>query len=265
MIIVGERINSSRKPILRAIEKRDMDFIAREAKAQAEAGANFIDVNAAARLGQEEEDIKWLVETVQGAVEVPLCIDSPNPKAIKAGLEAYQGKALVNSISGESERAEAILPLVKSHGCAVVGLTMDDRGMPKTAQERCEIAQAIVEMVESQGIPRDDIYLDPLVRCISAEADQGQAFLDAVGMIKDAIPGVHVICGLSNISYGLPNRSLLNRAFLALSMTKGLDAAIIDPTDQKLMSILRAARTLLNQDEFCLEYITAHREGKLSD
>jgi 5-methyltetrahydrofolate--homocysteine methyltransferase len=265
MLIVGERINSSRKSILKAIDERDGDFIVQEAINQVEAGATYIDVNAAARLEHEIEDLQWLVQTVQGGLDVPLCIDSPSAAAIHAGLLVHRGQAMVNSISGEKDRLEAILPLVKEHNALVVGLTIDERGMPQTSAQRLEVAEAIAAAAEAQGISRDRVYIDFLVRCVSAEADQGLISLEAIEQIRTALPGIHAICGLSNISYGLPQRGLLNRTFLAMAIGRGLDAAILDPTDRRLMAVLRAARAITNEDEYCMEYITAHRAGILQE
>jgi cobalamin-dependent methionine synthase I len=264
MLIVGERINTSRKAVEPAVKNRDADFIQNEARCQVDNGATYIDVNAGTLISEEPEALMWLVQTVQAAVDVPLCIDSPNPAAIEAALKVHKGQSLVNSITAEKDRYNAIVPLVKEYGCKVVALCMDDSGMPETAEDRFKIACTLVEKLVQDGIEKDRIYIDPLVRPISIGTDFANVVLDTLEKIVVRLEGVHTICGLSNISFGLPVRKLLNRTFLIMAMTCGLDTAILDPTDRELMSFVIAARTLLGKDEFCMDYITAQREGKLS-
>ena len=263
MLVIGERINTSRKSILKAVEGRDGRFIQEEAVRQVKAGADIIDVNAGTMREKEVASMEWLVNTVQEVVDVPLSLDSPNPAAVEVGLKAHRGKAMVNSISGEKERAEAILPLAKKHGACLVALTMDDKGMPETGEERIEIARDLLGLIKSYGIPPEEVYFDPLIRPIGTDTKQGLAVLKAIEGIMLIEGGVHTICGLSNISFGLPKRKLLNETFLSLSVSAGLDAAILDPLDKRLMSTLKAAEALLNRDEFCMQYITASREGGL--
>ena len=263
MLIIGERINTTRKSINNAVEARNMELIRGEAIKQAEAGADLIDVNAGTRLKTEVADMEWLVNVVQEAGDSRLCIDSPNPLAIEAGLKLATQKALVNSITGEAERVEAIMPMVKEHGSSVVALTMDETGMPKTGEDRHQIACKIVDMIAEYDIPMDDVYFDPLVEPIGSSPQQGLALLEGIKLIRSSFPDAHIICGLSNISFGLPGRKLLNRTFLSMAMNAGIDAAIMDPTDNLLMSAVVASRALLAQDDFCLEYISAWREGKL--
>ncbi len=263
MLIVGERINTTKKSISAAVEARNLELIINEAKNQAEAGAEIIDVNAGTRIKTEVADMEWLVNTIQGAMDSRLCIDSPNPEAIKAGLKLVKQKPLVNSITAEPDRVKAIMPMVKEHGTSVVALTMDESGMPKTGEDRLRIAKKIIDMIAEYNIPMDDIYFDPLVQPVGSNPEQGLAVLEGMKLIKSAFPDVHLICGLSNISYGLPERKLLNRAFLPMAVYAGLDSAIMDPTDKMLMANLMASCALLAQDEFCLNYIRASRAGKL--
>ena len=262
MLIIGERINASRKSILQAIQERNVQFIQEEAKKQVEAGAQMLDVNAGVRVQQEPDDIQWLVKIVQENVNVPLCIDSPNPKAIESGLKLHKGKALVNSITLQKERLEGILPLVKKYNCSVVALTMGESGMPETAEERFEICKDIIEVAKKEKIPLESLYIDPLVQPISTNIKNCLITLDTIKMIKNSFP-VKLITGLSNISFGLPNRKLINRTFLAMALSAGLDAALLDPLDKDLMSTLKASEALLGQDEYCLNYLTAFREGKI--
>jgi 5-methyltetrahydrofolate--homocysteine methyltransferase len=265
MIIVGERINGTRSRVKQAIMAREADFVEEEAQQQAEAGADYIDVNAGTGPDREADDLVWLARTVQAGVSTPVCLDSPNVEALRAGLEACTGKAMLNSASAEEGRMQAVLELAHRHGARVIGLTMDDAGLPKTAEQRIAIAQKLVAKAEEIGIDRDDIFLDPLARAVAVENEQGAAFLDAVSGIRQSLPGVHVICGLSNISFQMPARRLLNRTFLAMAMAQGLDAAILDPLDGGLMAAVCAGRVLLGQDDMCMGYIEAHRAGRLAE
>lgn len=261
MIIVGELINSTRPRVGEAIADRHAAVIQTLAIKQAEAGADYLDVNAGARPDQEAEDMAWLVDTVQAVTEAPLCIDSPDPEVIEVGLARHRGQALVNSFTAEPERRSAVLPLVERHRARVVGLTLDQGGMPETAAQRVEIALTLIAAAGEHGIAAGDLFVDPLVRPISSEAEQGRAVLEAIGGIKREAPGVNVICGLSNISYGLPDRRLVNRTFLAMAVAAGLDAALIDPLDRRLMAALCAAEALIGRDEYCADYLAAYRAG----
>jgi 5-methyltetrahydrofolate--homocysteine methyltransferase len=265
MLIVGEKINASRKSIDAAIEARNAEAIRDVAIKQVEVGADLIDVNAGARLKTEVADMEWLVNVVQEAVDSPLCIDSPNSAAIEAGLKLAKQKALVNSITGEEERVKDIMPMVKDHGASVVALTLDEAGMPRTGEDRHRIARKIMDMIAGYDIPMDDIYFDPLVQPVGTNPDQGLAVLEGIKLIKASFPDAHIICGMSNISFGLPNRALLNRTFLPMAMHAGVDAAIMNPTDRSLMAALLTSRAILAQDEFCLKYIAAWRQGELSE
>jgi len=264
MIIVGERINTTRKSIRKAVEERDTGFIQDEAKKQADAGANYIDVNSGTSVKNEVEDMKWLVETVQAVVELPLCIDSPNPEALEAGLAIHKGKPIINSITGEQSRMEMILPLVEKYKTSVVALTMDETGMPHTAAQRTDIAKKIVDAVVKRGIAEEDIYFDALVRPISTEPKQAIEFLDSLKGIK-SLGKVKTICGLSNISFGLPKRGLINAAFLNMAVYAGLDAALIDPLDKGMLAAVKISDALLGRDEFCLNYIAACRSREFKE
>jgi cobalamin-dependent methionine synthase I len=263
MLIVGERINSTRKRIREAVRARDKEFIATEAKNQVTAGADYIDVNAGTSVAHEVDDIKWLVETVQKAVDVPLCIDSANPVALKAALALTEKPPIINSITGEKARMEAILPLVKEYNAKVVALVMDDSGMPEDAQGRLKVAHALIPAIEKAGISLDRVHVDPLVRPVSTDIRQGAAVLETVRKVMTGWPGIHTICGLSNVSFGLPVRNVLNATFLALMLEAGLDSAIIDPTEPRMVATVVAAEALLGKDEFCIRYIGAHRAGRI--
>jgi 5-methyltetrahydrofolate--homocysteine methyltransferase len=261
MLIVGERINASRKHIKPAIENQDADFIVKEASDQAKAGADLVDVNAGVFVNKEVEYLPWLVETIQAKVDVRLCLDSPDPKAIEAALAVHKGQAMINSISLEKERFDALLPLIGKYKAKVVALCMTDTGMPKTAQERFDIASELIEKLTKAGIPLDDIYVDPLVMAVSTDSSFGIEFLQAIRLIMTGHPGVHTICGLSNISFGLPLRSQINQTFAIMGMTMGLDGLIIDPLDKRMMAGIMMAETLLGQDQYCAGYLKAYRDG----
>lgn len=264
MLVVGERINTSRKPIAELVARRDTEAVVREAALQREAGADYVDVNAGTFLTEEPEMLRWLVTTIQEAVSTPMCIDSPNPVAVRSALQVHRGRALLNSITGEKSRYEQLLPLVREYGCGVVALCLDDAGMPASAQDAVDKGTRLVESLLEAGVPAGDIYVDPLVRPVSTDSCAGVAVVEAIRVIKERYPGVHTICGLSNVSFGLPQRRLLNQAFLVATMTAGLDAVILDPLDARLMALLRAAEAVLGRDGYCARYLRAFREGRLT-
>ena len=266
MLIIGEKINSSRKDIKEMVKNKNKEFIQELAQKQVEGGAQMLDLNIGTIRKGEPEDMKWLVKTVQEAVDVPLCIDSPNHEAIEAGLEVYdwrKGKALINSVTAEREKMELIFPLVKKYKCSVVALTMDERGIPQDSKERFKIADELIRALINKGIPTEDIYIDPLTLPVSANIQNSNTVLETLKRIKDSHPEVKTIIGLSNISYGLPERRLLNQSFVVLAVAYGLDAVILDSIDQKIMALIKATNLLLGKDEFCGQYLKAFREGKL--
>jgi len=266
MIIIAERINATRQAIKAALLAKDEALLKQEAKAQAEAGADWLDLNAAAEPEREVELMEWLAETVQAEVKTPLCLDSANPRAIAAGLKLHRnGKAMVNSITMETGRHEAVLPLVKEYGAAVIGLAMGDGGIGKSAAERLRVVEKMAEAAARHGIPLADVYVDPLVLTISSEAQSGLIALEVVRGIKSHWPELRTTAGLSNISFGLPERKLLNRTFLAMLLAAGLDSALVDPLDRQLMAVITASSALLAQDPYCRNYLKAFRAGNLAD
>ncbi len=264
MIIVGELINASRKAIAPAVEARDAEAIQEVARAQHGAGADYIDVNAGVFVGEEPDYLRWLVTTVQAAVDAPCCIDSPDPKAIEAALDVHRGTAMINSISLEKARYDALLPLVAGTDLKVVALCMSDDGMPETADQRLAIAEKLVDGLVRSNVPLENIFVDPLVQPLSTKDTFGVEFLDAVEQIMARFPGVHTMCGLSNISYGLPERKLLNQTFMVMAIAKGLDGAIVNPLDRRMMAGIVAAEALAGRDEYCTEYLKAYRAERLS-
>lgn len=273
MIIIGERINSSRKSIKEAIDKKDAPFLIEEARRQLSNGASFIDVNCAASMEKETEDLIWLITQIQQALDCKISIDSPNPQAIKAALQIHKGSPFVNSITAEKQNLESMLPLVKESNGYVVVLTMDEKGMAEDVEEKLSLVDKIIETATNAGIPKKNIYVDPLVKPIGIEPGQAYNFLGTVRRLKDK--GIQTIGGLSNVSFGLPRRSLLNAAFLKLAIECGIDAAILDPIDNLIKSVLDgkelprepftlAKDALLGRDSSGMDYINAFRKGRLN-
>ncbi|MDY6916510.1 MAG: methyltetrahydrofolate cobalamin methyltransferase [Chloroflexota bacterium] len=265
MIVVGEKINTSRKDVEEAVRKQDAAYIAGVARQQAEAGAHYIDVNAGTFVDRETECLCWLVETVQSEVDLPLCLDSPNPRALSEAMRRHKGVPMINSISLERERFDALLPVVTSQPCRVVALCMAQTSMPTTTDERLQVGSELVERLTGAGVPLENIYVDPLIQPVSVDVSMGVAALGAISRMMSDFPGVNTICGLSNVSFGLPERRWLNRSFLALCMSHGLSAAILDPTDWGLMATLLSVELLLGRDEYCERFIDAYQSGRFSD
>ncbi|MFZ7126198.1 MAG: methyltetrahydrofolate cobalamin methyltransferase [Desulfobacterales bacterium] len=263
MIIIGELINASRKAIAAAIEAGDAEAIRKVAKDQAEAGADYIDVNAGVFVGKEPEYLAWLVETVQSVTDRPCAIDSPDPKAIEAALSVHKGTAMINSISLEKGRYDRLLPVVAGTDLKVIALCMSDAGMPETVDDRLGIADELVGGLVDSGVKVENIFVDPLVQPMSVNNSFGMAFLDAVEAIMKRFPGIHTACGLSNISYGLPARRFLNQTFMAMAIAKGLDGAIVNPLDGRMMANIVAAEALAGKDSYCMNYLKAYRAGRL--
>jgi len=265
MIIVGERINSTRKPIAQALEARNETFLLNEARRQWEAGSAYIDVNTAMMRDREAEAMAWVIELVQGEIpEALIAIDSPNPAALEAGFKVHKGRALMNSINMEAERHAAIIPLVAEFKPRVVALTIDDGGISKEVEKRFDLGVQLIDSLTGIDIELDDIFVDPLIFPVSAELQAGNISLDIMGRLKASFPGVHTICGLSNISFGLPERRLINQVYMVMAMGRGLDGAIIDPLDKRLMANITTARTLLGQDRACRGFLKTYRSGGLN-
>ncbi len=267
MLVIGERINTSRKikgePVIEnAVKARDAAFFIDLATKQYEAGANYIDVNCGTLLDGEPDAMEWLVTTIQGALDVPCAIDSPNPVAIERALKVHKGQAMINSITAEQERYTNVLPLVKQYETKVIALAMGDAGIPPDAAGRIAVGRELVGNLTAEGIKVENIYADPLVFPIANGQDFGLAVLDTIRTLKAEFPGIHASAGVSNVSHGLPQRKFLNQAFTVMCMTAGLDAAIIDPLDKQLMALIYATEALLGHDEFCMAYLEAARGGK---
>lgn len=263
MKIIGEKINGTRKLVGKAIAERDAQFIQNLAKKQVDAGAAWLDINAGTHPDQEPEDLVWLIRLVQEVVDVPLCLDSANPKALGSAMTEVKQIPMINSISGEASRLAGILPIVAEFGCPVIALCMDDKGIPGTTEARLDVINKVFEETRRAGIPDEKVYIDPLTMTIATNVQAGQITFNTMRAIRDQFPASHISCGLSNVSFGLPVRSLINRTFLVLAIDAGMDTALIDPNDRELQAAMRAADLLLGNDKHCLNYTRAYRQGLL--
>lgn len=261
MRIIGEKINGTRKRVARAIAERDTDFIKSLAQKQAEAGSTWLDVNAGTHPDKEPEDLIWLIENIQSVVDTPLALDSANPKALKIAVQAVDKTPMINSISGEQERLDKILPIVAKHGCEVIALAMDDKKIPETFEKRLEVIDLVMSATRLAGVPDDKVYVDPLAMTIATANQSAVMACETIRSVKAKYPEVHFTMGLSNISFGLPARKQINRAFLTLAMQAGLDSAILDPLDRELQAAILTTELLLGKDKHCLNYVRASRKG----
>ena len=253
--IIGERLNpTGKKPLQAALRREDMDFVVREAIGQVEQGAHILDVNMGMPDMDEVALLKRAVTEVQASVNLPLQIDSSNVEALEQAVRIYNGKPLINSVNGKESSLEAVLPIAKKYGAAVLGLALDEKGIPETAEERLAIATRIVERALELGIPREDIFIDCLVVTVSAQQKLVKETLKAVKLVKEKL-GVKTVLGISNVSFGLPQRPLINRNMLALALMQGLDAPIMNPGDQGMKETIASFRVLMNKDEDAKDYI----------
>lgn len=253
--VVGERINpTGKKRFQQALKDHDLDYIMETAIAEQDAGAEILDINVGVPGLDEAALMKEVVEAVQSVVSIPLQIDSPEPEAVEAGLRAVNGRAIVNSVNGEPEKQASILPIVKKYGAAVIGLTMDKGGLPKTSDDRLRIAENIQKACISYGIPSEDLIIDCLTLTVSAQQDQAKETLDGVRRVTQEL-GLHTALGVSNISFGLPERTHVTESFLTQAMYCGLDFPIINPNSRAIMDAVASFRALSGQDENCMSYI----------
>jgi len=260
MIIIGEKINATRKAIAAALEAQDADRIIKTARQQAEAGAHYIDVNGGSpRPGQEARNMAWLMELVQAHTDLPVAVDSADPEAVRVGLGMATKKPILNSISLEKDRLEAMLPVLADADCMVVALLMNDGGTPCGVDDRLQSAGELVEKLLACGRKIDEIIVDPCFLPVSADPASGRNVIDAIAAIRKQWPEIHIGGGLSNISYGLPQRKHVNRAALAQCIFAGMDVAIVDPCDEDTMAAILAAEALAGRDEFCMNYVMALR------
>ncbi len=263
MIVIGEKINGTRKEVGQAIPARDEKKIQALARMQVDAGCNFLDVNVGMPPDREPVDMVWLVKTIQAVCEIPLCLDSANPEALRAGLEQIHAPAMINSVSGEQSRIDGILPLACEFKTELILLPLDEAGIPKTSDGRMAIVEKLVRLAKAGGLSEDQLYIDPLATAIGTGTDAAMVTFDTIGKIRKVFPGAHVTIGLSNISFGMPLRSLINQAFLSMAVLSGLDSAIMNPNDRQLKGTMLAAEMLSNKDRYCQKFSRAYRSGKI--
>ena len=256
-VIIGEKINpTGRKKLAAALSAGNYDYVRDLAVKQVEAGADILDVNVGVPGLDEVAVLPEVAKIVAETVDVPICLDSANKEALAAALAALPGKPLINSVNGETQSIKSVLPVVKEYGAAVIGLTMDDDGIPNDAETRVNIAEKILNEAAKLGIPENDLVIDPLVLTVGADSNAGKVTLKTIEMIKDNF-GLNINLGASNVSFGLPNRHVVNEAFLSLAMGVGATCAITDPI--KLASIIRATDLVLGRDNFGTRYIKHYR------
>ncbi|MGD2157651.1 MAG: dihydropteroate synthase [Anaerolineales bacterium] len=262
--IIGERINpTGRKKLAVEMASENFDRVINDALAQVEAGAHMLDINAGIPLTDEPKLLEEAVKLVQSVTDVPLSIDSSIVAALERGLKVYRGKALVNSVTGEEDRLESVLPIVKKHGAAVIGISNDEHGISEDPDVRFEVAKKIVERAMDHGIPKEDVIIDPLVMPIGAIRLAGQQVFQILRRVREEL-GCNTVCGASNISFGLPNRSMLNAVFLPMAIANGLTSAITNPLEKEIRQAIQAADVMMGFDENCMQWIQANSESRAS-
>lgn len=263
MIIIGEKINGAIPSVGEAVKKRDRAYIANLVKLQVEAGADYLDVCAGTSPEEELDAIAWLIHTVQEETDCPLCVDSPDPRILKAVLPLCERPGIINSVSGEGNKCDVIFPLMQGNEWSVIALTCNDGGIPTETEKKVEIAGSIVEKAAAFGISADRIYVDTLVMSLATVNESMLRFMDAVRRIKQLYPIIKTTSGLSNISFGMPYRKVINQNFLTLALSAGMDSGIVDPTNRDLIATIYAAEALLGKDPHCRKYNKAYRAGKI--
>lgn len=265
MLIIGESLNGTIPSVAHAIANRDESWITALAQSQVECGAQMLDVNAGGAGGRDEcTDLVWLVNVVQAAVQVPLVLDSPNPEALRTALGTYGGpRPILSSVSLEKNRLETMLGLAVEHDCGLVALCMAENGIPKEPAERLDVAAKLIERATAAGMKPEDLYLDPMVMTLAADYFAGERLLNTLSLIRSRFPNVSTICGVSNVGFQMPDRRLLNRTFVVMLLTLGVEAVMVDVRDEKLMATVTAAEALFAHDAWCRTYIKAYRDGKL--
>jgi len=259
-VIIGERINpTGRKLLSEEMSKGDLSRVEQDTRAQVAAGAHMLDVNAGIPLADEPKILADTIKLVQSLTDLPLSIDSSIVAALQAGLEVYQGKALLNSVTGEEERLESVLPLVKKYGCAVVAISNDETGISEDPDVRFKVAKKIVDRAKDYGIPSSDIVVDPLVMPIGALNSAGMQVIKLVRRLQEELK-VNTTCGASNVSFGLPNRNGINAAFLTMAIASGLTSAITNPLHDSVMQAVMGADVMMGNDPNCVRWIKKYRE-----
>ncbi|MFV0529296.1 MAG: methyltetrahydrofolate cobalamin methyltransferase [Lachnospiraceae bacterium] len=261
MIIIGEKINGSIPPVAKAIAEKDGEFIKHRAKIQADANATFIDCCASVEEAIEVETLKWLIDNIQEVTDVPICVDSPSAQVCVEAIKFCNKPGLVNSVSMEGNKIDTIFPVIADSTWECVALLCDDRGIPDSVERRIEVFHNIMAKAKEYNIAPSRLHIDPLVVTLSTDEEALTTFVKCCKIIKEEYPEIHITSGLSNISFGLPARKNINQAFMVLSMNAGMDSAIVDPTNRDMLGMIYATDALLQNDEYCLEYIGAFRDG----
>jgi len=258
-VIIGERINpTGRKQVLQALQAGDFDRVRQDALSQVRAGAQVLDINAGVPTMDEVRLLAQVMQEVMSVVDVPLCIDTANPKALEAALAVYEGKALINSVNGEEESLLSVLPLAKEHSAAVIALCMDDDGIPASPEGRVAVAGRIIDRAMQIGIPLEDIIIDPLVMAVSADSLAGRVTLETIKRIVQEF-GVHITIGASNVSFGLPDRAQLNAVFLAMAIHAGVTCPITNPLETSIRTAVLGADLSLGRDAYAARWIRDYR------
>lgn len=261
MLIIGELINGMYRQVGKAIVEKDKKVIQKIAASQVDAGANILDVNTGPVERDPIEAMKWLTETIQEVADVPLCFDSTKPSVIEAGLRLAKKKALINSTTADYEKLNNLLPIAKKYSAGIIGLTMDKEGVPRDRYKRSELALKIIASCIEHGIELADVYIDPIVLPVNVAQAQGLEALESIREFKlISDPPPKTVVGLSNVSQGTKNRSLINRTFLVMAIANGLSAAIVDPLDKELMNAMITAELILNKNIYCDSYLDAYRK-----
>ncbi len=261
-VIIGERINpTGRKLVLKALQEGNFDIVRQDAISQVAAGAVILDVNAGVPGADEPALLQQVMRTVLEVTDVPLCIDTADPEALEAALSLYEyeGKALVNSVNGEERALGAVLPLVKEYGAAVIGLCMDDQGIPETPEKRLAVAGSIIERAAALGIPAEDVVIDPLALTMGADSNAGRVALETIELVVAEF-GVNITMGASNISFGLPDRKYINAAFIAMAIYAGLTCPITNPLVMEVNTAVLAADLAMGRDDYGMRWIQAFRQ-----
>lgn len=261
MIIIGEKINGSIPAVANAIARRDGEFIKERARMQDEAGATYIDCCASVPEEQEAETLKWMIDCIQEVSDLPISVDSPSAEVLAQVFPYCKRPGLINSVSGEGNKMDVLFPLITDTKWEVICLLSDDTGIPKCAADRLRVFDNIMAKAKEYGISPDRMHIDPLVEMLCTSEDGIAMNVEVISTIREKYPDIHITAAVSNISFNLPVRKMVNLGFTVLAMNAGLDSAILDPTNRDMMGVIYATEALLGQDDYCMEYISAYREG----
>ena len=262
MIIIGEKINGSIPSVAEAIAKRDAEFIKQRARIQDEAGATFIDCCASVPEAEEVETLKWMIDCIQEVSDLPISVDSPSAKVLAEAYKFCKRPGLFNSVSGEGDKIDVIFPIMaENKGWQCIALCSDDTGIPKNAADRLKVFDKIMAKAKEYGISPARLHIDPLVEMLCTSENGIETNVEVISTVRERYPAIHITAAVSNISFNLPVRKMINLGFTVLAMKAGLDSAILDPTNRDMMGVIFATEALLGEDDYCMEYISAYREG----